>query len=59
MGFAAEGTSIHAFSQNLTRSKDWSLSAGYERRYSAEAGTGDAWDNAVFVTIDRAFSWVP
>lgn len=35
---------------------DWNFSAGYERRYLTEAGIGTAWDNAVFVTLDRSFS---
>lgn len=49
-----------SFSASYTRAltEDWDLTAGYERRYSNEAGTGVAWDNAVFVTLGRDFSFL-
>jgi hypothetical protein len=51
------GTFSATYRRALT--EDWNLSAGYQRRYLAEAGTGAAWDNAVFLTVNREFSWVP
>jgi hypothetical protein len=38
---------------------DWNFSAGYERRYLAQAGASDAWDNAVFMTLNRSFTLRP
>ena len=46
-----------AYSHELP--EDWRLTAGYELRYLNEAGTGSAWDNAVFVTINRDFTFFP
>ena len=47
-----------SFSASYTRAltQDWNLTAGIERRYLAEAGSADAWDNAVFLTLGRDFS---
>ena len=47
-----------SFSASYTRAltQDWNLTAGVERRYLAEAGSADTWDNAVFLTLGRDFS---
>ena len=52
----ARGSFRAAYQRELAQ--DWTLSVGYERRYLYAAGSGTAWDNAVFVTIDRSFSWL-
>ena len=46
-----------AYQHELARG--WMFSVGYERRYLFTSGSGTAWDNAVFVTIDRSISWLP
>jgi len=58
-GAIAEGQRGN-FTASYTRAltADWNLTAGYERRYSAEAGSADAWDNAVFLTLGRDFSFL-
>ena len=51
------GTLSATYQRDLT--EDWNLSIGYQRRYLSEAGASDAWDNLVFLTLDREFSWMP
>jgi hypothetical protein len=51
------GTFSATYQRDLT--EDWNLSIGYQRRYLSEAGASDAWDNVVFLTLDREFSWMP
>ncbi|MDQ2089666.1 hypothetical protein [Marimonas arenosa] len=51
----ARGQFRAAYQRELAR--DWTLSLGYERRYLFTSGIGTAWDNAVFVTLDRSVSW--
>lgn len=51
-----QGTVTAAFSRTLAR--DWELSVGAERRYLKETGR-QAWDNALFVTVDRRFVFLP
>ncbi|MEM6373358.1 MAG: hypothetical protein AAF727_11340, partial [Pseudomonadota bacterium] len=53
----ARGNVRIAYSHELAQ--DWRLTAGYERRYLTEAGSGDAWDNAVFLTLNRTFTILP
>ena len=43
-----------AYNRNLT--EDWNLRAGYEHRYSQDAGSAAIRSNAVFVKVDR--SWI-
>jgi hypothetical protein len=38
--------------------QDWSLSAGYEHRFLSQTGSSTARDNAVFVTLDRSFTFL-
>lgn len=51
------GTFSATYRHALT--EDWNLSAGYQRRYLSESGSSDAWDNVVFLTLDRKFTLLP
>lgn len=55
VGDSARGSFSATYRHALAQ--DWSLSAGYELRYLDEAGSVAAWDNAVFVTLERSFEW--
>lgn len=56
VGDSARGSFSATYRRALPR--DWTLSAGYQLRFLDEAGAAPAWDNAVFVTLDRTFEWL-